>query len=66
MEEFATIYSKLEIKKTAIERVEKSAENLLVITDLKETDEYLNKYLPFKIQNMIDDTLLNCLGTFEM
>ena len=37
-----------------------------VIGDLRETDEYLNKYLPFKIQNMIDDTLLNCLGSFEM
>jgi hypothetical protein len=49
MEEFATIYSKLEINKTAIERVDRRVDNLPVITDLKETDEYLNKYLPFKI-----------------
>ena len=66
MEEFATIYSKLEINKTAIERVDRRVDNLPVITDLRETDEYLNKYLPFKIQNMIDDTLFNCLGSFEM
>jgi hypothetical protein len=66
MEEFATIYSKLEINKTAIERVDRRVDNLPVITDLRETDEYLNKYLPFKIQNMIDETLFNCLGSFEM
>jgi len=66
MEEFTTIYSKLEINKTAIERVDRRVDNLPVITDLRDTDEYLNKYLPFKIQNMIDDTLFNCLGSFEM
>jgi|LauGreDrversion4_2_1035121.scaffolds.fasta_scaffold927700_3 hypothetical protein len=48
-EEFATIYSKLEINKTAIERHDRQFETLPVIMDLKETDEYLNKYLPFKI-----------------
>jgi hypothetical protein len=66
MEEFATIYSKIEINKTATERLNRRIDNLPVINDLKDTDEYLNKYLPFRIQNMIDDTLFNCLGSFEM
>jgi hypothetical protein len=66
MEEFATIYSKIEINKTATERLDRRIDNLPVINDLKDTDEYLNKYLPFRIQNMIDDTLFNCLGSFEM
>lgn len=48
-EEFATIYSKLEINKTAIERHDRQIENLPVIKDLRDTDDYLNKYLPFKI-----------------
>ncbi len=49
MEEFATIYSKIEINQTSIDRIDKRLDILPVITDLKDTDEYLNKYLPFKI-----------------
>jgi len=37
-------------------------DNLDVIHELELTDEYIHKLLPFKIQNMIDDTLINCLG----
>ena len=43
MEEFATIYAKLEINKTSIERVDRRVDNLPVITDLRQTDDYLNK-----------------------
>lgn len=64
-EDFSTIYSLIEINKQAIERVEKSIETLPVIAALEDTDEYLNKYLPFKIQNMIDDTLMNVLNNTE-
>lgn len=30
---------------------------------LEETDNYLNRFLPLKIQNMIDETLFNCLDS---
>ena len=65
MEEFAAVYSCIEINKTNIERMERRIETLPVIHELEDTDDYLNKYLPFKIQNMIDDTMLNVLGNIE-
>lgn len=51
MDEFATLYSCIEINKAEIERVNRRIDNLPVIEDLAATDEYLNKYIPFKIQN---------------
>jgi hypothetical protein len=30
--------------------------------DLRETDNYLEKYLPFKIQNFITETLVNTMS----
>lgn len=56
-DEFATMYSHIEINKAEVERLERAIENLPVIAALEQTDEYLNKYLPFKVQKMIDDAL---------
>jgi hypothetical protein len=66
MDEFATLYSCIEINKAEIERVNRRIDNLPVIEDLAATDEYLNKYIPFKIQNQIGDTLFNVLSPVEM
>jgi len=49
MDEFATLYSCIEINKAEIERVNRRVDKLPVIEDLAATDEYLNKYIPFKI-----------------
>jgi hypothetical protein len=49
------------INKAAIERLERNIEQLPVIRDLEKTDEYLNKYMVFKVQKMIDDTLFSIL-----
>jgi len=65
-DEFATVYSMIEISKANIERLQKSLETLPVIGHLQETDEYLLKYLPFKIQNMIDDTLFGVMNALEV
>lgn len=51
MDEFATLHSCIEINKAEIDRVNRRVDNLPVIEDLAATDEYLNKYIPFKIQN---------------
>lgn len=37
-----------------------------MIQELEDTDNYILKYLPLKIQKMIDDTLFTCLGSAEM
>lgn len=60
------MYSLIEINKQNLERLEKSLATLPVIKDLEETDEYINMYLPFKIQNMIDETLFATLGSMEL
>ncbi len=66
MDEFATLYSHLEINKAEIERLERKIDNHPVIEELAATDEYLNKYIPFKIQNIVDDTLFNVLNMAEL
>lgn len=66
MDEFATMYSCIEINKTEIDRVNRRVDNLPVIEELAATDEYLNKYIPFKIQSQIDETLFNVLNPAEM
>ncbi len=66
MDEFPTLHSCIEINKAEIDRVNRRVDNLPVIEDLAATDDYLNKYIPFKIQNQIDDTLLNVLNPAEM
>jgi hypothetical protein len=49
MDEFAALYSHIEINKAEIERLERKIDNHPVIEDLAATDEYLNKFIPFKI-----------------
>jgi hypothetical protein len=66
MDEFAALYSCIEINKSDIERLNRRVDNLPVIEDLAATDEYLNKYIPFKIQNLIDDTLFHVLNPAEL
>ena len=66
MDEFASMYSCIEINKAEIERINRRIDNLPVIEDLAATDEYLNKYIPFKIQNQIGDTLFHVLNTVEL
>ncbi len=66
MDEFAALYSCIEINKSDIERLNRRVDNLPVIEDLAATDDYLNKYIPFKIQNMIDDTLFHVLNPTEL
>ena len=36
-----------------------------MIEDLEKTDDYLNLYLPFRIQKMIDDTLFTVTTNIE-
>ena len=66
MEEFAKIYSLIEISKGNISELEQYVKNLPIYKELEETDEYLNKYLPISTQNMIHDTLTNCLNEYEL
>jgi hypothetical protein len=66
MDEFAALYSCIEINKSDIERLNRKVDHLPVIEDLAATDEYLNKYIPFKIQNLIDDTLFHVLNPVEL
>ena len=61
MEEFSSVYYQIEINKYNIDRLEKKLDQSSLSKDLADTDEYLNKYLPLKIQGMIDDTLFSCL-----
>lgn len=65
-DEFANMYSHIEINKSNVERLERNIEQLPVISALEMTDEYLNKYLPFRIQKMIDDTLFQVIPQMEM
>jgi hypothetical protein len=37
-----------------------------VFRNLKSTENYIEKYLPFKIQNFITDSLYFCLGKKEL
>ncbi|CDW80343.1 UNKNOWN [Stylonychia lemnae] len=66
MEEFTQVYYQLEISKLDIERIDHKIDNLPIFKDLEDTDNYINRYMPFKIQNMIDETLFNCLGSAEL
>lgn len=61
-EQFSQIHYLIELNKFAIERMDKKVDTLPIYKDLEETDEFIYKYLPYKIQNMIDDTLFSCIG----
>ena len=63
MEEFSQIHYLIEINKYSFERLEKSFNEMPIYQRLEDTDDYINRYLPLKIQNMIDDTLFNCLDS---
>lgn len=65
-DEFAVMYSHIEINKANLERLERSLEHLPVIASLEQTDIYLDKYLPFQIQNMIDETLIGVVGSLDV
>ena len=47
MDEFATMYSHIEIIKTEVDRMKRKIDYLPVVEDLAATDDYLNKYIQF-------------------
>ena len=63
-DDFALIYSQIEINKREIQKLNKSIEELPVIDDHYWTEDYLDKFLPFRIQMMIDDTIFN-IGSYS-
>lgn len=63
-DDFAFIYSQIEINKREIQKLNKSIEELPVIDDHYWTEDYLDKFLPFRIQTMIDDTIFN-IGSYS-
>eukprot|EP00347_Sterkiella_histriomuscorum_P002697 403367156 len=66
MEEFTQIFYQLEMNKIGIDRLNSRVDTLPVYEDLEDTDNYILKYFPIKIQKMIDDTLFQCLGSAEL
>ncbi len=65
-DEFPKLFSQIELSKEEIKKLQKAIDSLPVTDDLYWTDEYIDKYLPFKIQNMISDTLIHTSGIAQV
>jgi len=62
IEGFDSLYQKIELNKGSIDLLDQKIEALPFLDMLEETEEYIHKYLPFKVQNMICDTMYPVVG----